>query len=107
MKKHTVARIWFSMLIVSVIFAIPTRCILSGADETGEFVESWARAGNTLLYFTIMTNALAAFVSYRYLRRVDGQKPLEKIMRIDALVCIIVVAVIYWALIYPTDHPEG
>lgn len=100
-------RIWFGALTSLLTITITVNIVLSAQDKTGPFDTALARAINTLCYFTIWTNILVAAVSLVFVIKPKLDSRLIRVLQLDSFVCIIIVGVVYYKMIAPTDTLHG
>ncbi|MFN8016023.1 MAG: Pr6Pr family membrane protein [Acidimicrobiia bacterium] len=107
MAKTSLAKLWFLVISACALFAVPTSAYVSYNDTYGEFSTGIARVVNVFCFFTIITNSICAFLSFIYVKR-NGKLSQNQITYFfSAVVSIIVVGVVYYLLVAPTQNLSG
>jgi hypothetical protein len=106
MTKDPVAHLWFSVIAALVIFVIPIQCVLSAQNHEGTFTTAPDRVIDVFCYFTIQSNIIVGIASLFFVLK-KSTKTFEKVLRLDALVCITVTGAIYHLLLGPKEHLHG
>ncbi len=107
MNKVVSGRIWYGLIAVQILVAIPVRTVLSWQDVNGEFTTPIARAFNTYCYFTILSNLLVAVVCVFLAKKNPPTSDRFVVAQLTGLVCIIVAGVVYHLLLASEDQLEG
>ncbi len=107
MTLKVISKIWFSILALSVAWVIPVQAVLNFQEETGMFAENYARVFNMFWFFTILSNILVGYVSYRIVLSGVEQGARFNVAKHTALVAITVTGIVYHLLLAADANLSG
>jgi hypothetical protein len=108
------SRIWNALLALVVLVAMVTQIVLvagGGTDVNAVTTEGDPGAATRFVrlfsYFTIQSNLLVLASAAVLALDPDGDGPLRRVLRLDALLGIVVTGLVYETVLAPLVHPTG
>lgn len=102
-----VARAWFVLNATVVVVALAIQIPITAADTAGVFDTPAARVANLFTFFTILTNILVAATGVLLALDPDRRSTVLRTLRLDALLGIIVTAIVYHTVLAGLHDPVG
>ena len=101
------ARIWFVLTAVAAVVALAMQIPISAGDVDGDFDTPAARVANLFTLFTVLTNLVVAASCLQCAFRPDVRSTFWRTLRVDAVLGIVIVAVVYHTLLAGLDDLRG
>lgn len=89
------------------VLALALQIPISAADTDGDFDTPTARVANLFTLFTVLTSLVVAASSLQVALRPQWRSLFWRVLRLDAVIGIIVVAAVYHALLAALNDPQG
>ncbi|WP_300008845.1 Pr6Pr family membrane protein [Pseudonocardia sp.] len=101
------ATVWFVLTAVAAVVALALQIPISAADTDGAFDTPAARVANLFTLFTVLTTLVVAASCLQCALRPGLVSTFWRTLRVDAVLGIVIVAVVYHTLLAGLDDPQG
>lgn len=101
------ARAWFVLTAAAAVVALAMQIPISAADVDGDFDTPAARVANLFTLFTVLTNLVVAASCLQCAFRPGLASTFWRTLRVDAVLGIVIVAVVYHTLLAGLDDLQG
>jgi hypothetical protein len=102
-----VAAIWFVVTAAAAVVALALQIPISAGDVDGDFDTPAARVANLFTLFTVLTNLVVVASCLQGALRPGATSTFWRTVRVDAVLGIVIVAVVYHTLLAGLDELRG
>ncbi len=102
-----IARVWFVLTAVAAVVALAMQIPISAGDVDGDFDTPAARVANLFTLFTVLTNLVVVASCLQCAFRPGTASTFWRTVRVDAVLGIVIVAVVYHTLLAGLDDLQG